>query len=152
MDSPIRITELHDYLATFVATEVSGSDTLYHYLMLTCREIRRLFDELLVATSDERIQQISSDISTKCDILVKQQMTLSNGSTHSIDDCKEWCDCKHYDSCVTCSMRMAGFNLQNTQFVSRSVDMDRLKDFSEKMRFCGNTLPMYVDVIQTINS
>lgn len=152
MDRPIYITELHDYLATFVATEVSGSDTLYDYLMLTCREIRLLFDELPVATSDERIQQITSDISAKCDILVEQQMTLTNGSTHSIDDCKEWCDCKHYDSCVTCSMRMAGFNVQNSKSVSRALDMDRLKDFSEKMRFCGKTLPLYVDVILTINS
>lgn len=152
MDEPIYITELHDYLATFVATEVSGSHTLYDYLMLTCREIRLLFDELPVATSDERILQITSDISAKCDILVKQQMTLTNGSTHSIDDCKEWCDCKHYDSCVTCSMRMAGFNVQNSKSVSRALDMDRLKDFSEKMRFCGNTLPIYVDVILTINS
>ena len=147
MDSPTRITDLHDYLRTFAATEVSGSDTLYEYLILTCCEIRRLFDELIVATSDERIQEISSDIYTKCDILVKQEMTLTNGSTHSIDDCKEWCDCKHYDLCVTCSMRMAGFNVQNSKSVSRALDMDHLNDFSEKMRFCGTTLPCYVNVI-----
>ena len=152
MSDPVLITDLHDYLAAFVATEVSDSNTLYHYLMSTCREIRHLFDELVVAASDERIQQISSDISAKCDILVKQQVTLESGSTHCIDDCKEWCECKYYDSCVTCSMRMAGFNLQNSRGISRCVDMDRLRDFSAKMRFCGNTLPVYIDVILAINS
>lgn len=151
MQNPILITDLHDYLAAFVAT-VSDSNTLYDYLMSTCREIRLLFDELPIAISDERIQQISSDIFAKCDILVKQQMTLPDGSTHSISDCKEWCDCKRYDSCVTCSMRMAGFNVQNSKSVSRSLDMDRLNDFSDKMEFCGKTLPVYVDVILAINS
>jgi hypothetical protein len=173
---PVTITDLHDYLATFVAAEPAtlSVDTLYRRLIQTCREIRSLFDELAVCDDIRRIRQIDIEIRIKCRTLVERKVTLDNGMTQSIDDCRAFCNCAKFDSCVTCGMHRDGFNLQDVKGqynlltlhslhsfytphsarstrVSQCVDMRRVMDFSDKIHFCGVTLPYYINVISVIN-